>query len=84
MGYIELNTVTLDFKNSRWNVASQHEILPASEITAPSITKEGSTFNMLRGTENFYTAADWNDIELIDNIPSSVGTSLRIRIKTCD
>ena len=84
MGYIELSTVTLDFKNSRWNLASQHEIMPASKTTAPRMTKEGSTFHMLQDTEYLYTAADWDEIELIDIMPSSVGTSLRIRVKNCD
>ena len=66
------------------NTITRHEIAPVSKETAPRMIFEGSAFYSFKDNDFFYTAAYWNEIELIDNMASAIGTSLCIRVKRCD
>jgi hypothetical protein len=57
---------------------------PFSSENSPRITTEDSTYFSLKNTTYMYTAADWDEVNLKNNLNAVDGTGIQIKVNYCD
>jgi len=65
--------VQVNFQAQEFVTIGQHEIASVSPQTVPKMFQKGSSVNQMQDIQYLYTAADWSQINLYDNMNSPNG-----------